>query len=74
MKREIQHLTKAEANRSEYLMQIKALCLAPLYWVLEYILAKNLTDFLKTFPHTSLNWIRRYRLAHDIIQGSTHKA
>ena len=67
VQRQIQHLAEFKTNQSEYLMQVKALCLTPSCLVLEYIPGKNLTDFLKTNPH--LSWLRRYRLAHDIIQG-----
>ncbi len=67
VQRQVEHLTEAKTNQSNYLMQVKAVCSSPLGFVLEYIPGKNLTDFLK--EHSDLSWLRRYRLAHDIIQG-----
>jgi ankyrin repeat protein len=67
IQRQVAHLVEAKTNHSAYLMQIKAVCLQPLCVVLEYMPGKNLKDFLKAYP--DMTWLRRYRLAHDIIQG-----
>jgi serine/threonine protein kinase len=67
VQQQVKHLEEAKTNQSNYLMQIKAICLAPPCAVLEYVPGRNLTDFLKVY--SSMNWLRRYRLAHDIIQG-----
>ena len=60
-------LTDAKTNQSDYLMQVKALCLKPPCLVLEYMPGKNLTAFLKAY--SDITWLSRYRIAHDIIQG-----
>ena len=67
VQRQIQQLSDAKTNQCEYLMQIKAWCKTPPCIVLEYLPGHNLTAFLKTHP--DLSWLRRYRLAHDILQG-----
>lgn len=67
VQKQVQRLIEAKTNQSEYLMQVKALCLKPPCIVLEYISESNLSQFLGARPN--ITWLSRYRLAHDIIQG-----
>ncbi len=67
VQKQVQRLAEAKTNQSDYLMQVKALCLKPPCVVLEYISESNLSQFLGARPN--IIWLHRYRLAHDIIQG-----